>query len=288
MSIQSEITRLSGNVSDALTAIANKGVTVPAGSNSDDLSTLIGQIQTGGGGTPAISVVDTADSHGGTVRTITALDISDSTLTTADQLAQGVTAYNKLGVKLTGTGGGGGGATQHTIHLEFSDSTDTDIEVDYDNALIGTMITSYAPSPWTYNNKTVVEAQLDGVTWYEYTPIPIGVELIDYTAVSNNTAIDATGAAVTQEWYYASDYTPIETGMNFSYRAGIWFYIGFYDASKAVIGTFYVYNYATQDPNDPNTGYGGISGTNIPPNAAYLRLCGTGAESAYMSLIRTA
>ena len=50
MSISSEITRLSGNVSDALTAIAAKGVTVPSGSNSDDLATLIGQIQAGGGG----------------------------------------------------------------------------------------------------------------------------------------------------------------------------------------------------------------------------------------------
>jgi len=48
MSIQSEITRISGNVSDALSAVANKGVTVPAGSNSDDLATLIGQIPAGG------------------------------------------------------------------------------------------------------------------------------------------------------------------------------------------------------------------------------------------------
>lgn len=50
MSIQNEITRLSGNVSAALTAISNKGVTVPTGSNSDDLATLIAQIETGGGG----------------------------------------------------------------------------------------------------------------------------------------------------------------------------------------------------------------------------------------------
>ena len=50
MSISSEISRISGNISDALTAIAAKGVTVPAGSNSDDLATLIGSIQTGGGG----------------------------------------------------------------------------------------------------------------------------------------------------------------------------------------------------------------------------------------------
>ena len=49
MSISSEITRISGNVSDALTAIGAKGVTVPTGSNSDDLATLIGSIQTGGG-----------------------------------------------------------------------------------------------------------------------------------------------------------------------------------------------------------------------------------------------
>lgn len=60
------------------------------------------------GGTPAIAIVDTPDSHGGVVREITALDISDSTLETADQLAQGITGYNKDGVKLTGTGSGGG------------------------------------------------------------------------------------------------------------------------------------------------------------------------------------
>lgn len=51
MSISSEITRISGNVSAALTAIENKGVTVPQGSTSDDLATLIGLIQTGGGET---------------------------------------------------------------------------------------------------------------------------------------------------------------------------------------------------------------------------------------------
>lgn len=48
MSIQSEITRISGNVSDALDAIENKGVTIPSGANSDDLADLIAQI-TGGG-----------------------------------------------------------------------------------------------------------------------------------------------------------------------------------------------------------------------------------------------
>lgn len=44
MSIQSEINRISGNVSDSLDAVAAKGVTVPQGANSDDLPTLIASI----------------------------------------------------------------------------------------------------------------------------------------------------------------------------------------------------------------------------------------------------
>jgi len=48
MSIASEITRISGNVSDSLSAVAAKGVTVPSGSNSDDLAGLIALINSGG------------------------------------------------------------------------------------------------------------------------------------------------------------------------------------------------------------------------------------------------
>ena len=54
MSIQSEITRISTNVSDALDAIEDKGVTIPSGANSDDLADLIAQI-TGGGGVGGIT-----------------------------------------------------------------------------------------------------------------------------------------------------------------------------------------------------------------------------------------
>ena len=50
MSVQSEITRLSDNVTAALAAIAGKGVTVPDGSNSDSLASLIAAIEAGGGG----------------------------------------------------------------------------------------------------------------------------------------------------------------------------------------------------------------------------------------------
>ena len=48
MSVQTQIDRISGNVSAALSAIAEKGVTVPDGSTSDTLAELIQAIQAGG------------------------------------------------------------------------------------------------------------------------------------------------------------------------------------------------------------------------------------------------
>lgn len=71
MSISSEISRISKNVSDSLDAVAAKGVTVPSGSTSDDLPDLIAQISSGGGG-GSIVISDTTDAAGGTIRTITA------------------------------------------------------------------------------------------------------------------------------------------------------------------------------------------------------------------------
>lgn len=117
-----------------------------------------------GGGTGAISVVDTTDTHGGTVRTITALDISDTTAVAAD-VAQGKYFYTAAGVKTAGTGSGGGpSATQHTIYFEFSDETDTTITAYYDSTFISDAIT--ATEPTTYGSKTVESASLDGVAWY--------------------------------------------------------------------------------------------------------------------------
>lgn len=68
MSIASEITRLQGVKSDILTAIGNKGVTVPAGSALDDCPGLIASIPTGPVGTERIGnndyhVVTLSDGH---------------------------------------------------------------------------------------------------------------------------------------------------------------------------------------------------------------------------------
>ena len=120
------------------------------------------------GGTPAISVVDTTDTHGGTIRTITALDISDTTAVASD-VASGKYFYTAAGVKTQGTDSGGSpSATSHTIYFEFSDSTNTSIVGYWDSSFISDSIT--ATTPTTYGGKTVTLAQLDGVTWYSYSP----------------------------------------------------------------------------------------------------------------------
>ena len=49
MSVQTQIDRISGAVSAALTALSEKGVTVPAGTKVDDLAALISGIEAGGG-----------------------------------------------------------------------------------------------------------------------------------------------------------------------------------------------------------------------------------------------
>lgn len=91
MSISSEIARISQNVSDSLDAVALKGVTVPSGSNSDDLPGLIAQIQQGSGS--AISIVDEFDANGGIIRHINAVSLQGDTVS-PETLLTGYTAHN--------------------------------------------------------------------------------------------------------------------------------------------------------------------------------------------------
>ena len=120
MSISSEISRISGNISDSLDAVAAKGVTVPSGSNSDDLPGLIAQITSGGGS--AISIVDTLDANGGTIRTITAANLSSDTVT-ASHLEYGYTAHDASGSAITGTLSPGVTPTG-TINITSNGTTD--------------------------------------------------------------------------------------------------------------------------------------------------------------------
>lgn len=161
MSISSEITRISGNVSDALTAIANKGVTVPSGSNSDDLATLIAQISSGGTG--AITITDTTDSHGGTIREITGIDISDTTATASD-VASGKYFYTAAGTKTQGTYSGPSGTKNISI---TSNGTTTENVTSYASASISVNVpNSYSSSDEgkVVSNGALVSQTSDTVT----------------------------------------------------------------------------------------------------------------------------
>lgn len=104
MSVQTEIDRISGNVSAALAAIAEKGVTVPDGSTSDALAELIASIQAGGGGiifstgifTPAEDATSCTIQHGlGVVPDIVAYWTQEST-TLAYTMIFGVNAVRGI------------------------------------------------------------------------------------------------------------------------------------------------------------------------------------------------
>lgn len=250
--------------------------------------TASGQKVLGTGSTGnAISVVDTTDSHGGTIRTITAVDISDTTAIASD-VASGKYFYTANGTKTLGTGSGGStpSATKHTIHFDFSDETDTDIDVYYDDALLATMIQEYTPT--TYGQKTVILAQLDGVTWYEPASIPLNTQLVDYNAVLTGYTVESDGSVITSEaWNCITDYIPINPTMTFSFKCTQYANIGFYDNNKTVIGTVVANDIKESAADYIASGY--LTPSIIPSRTVYVVLCGNsyGIENT-LSLIRTA
>jgi len=68
----------------------------------EEMADAISAIKLSEGGTPAIGIEDTIDSHGGIIRNITAVDISDTTAV-ASNVSKGKTFYNAKGVKTVGT-----------------------------------------------------------------------------------------------------------------------------------------------------------------------------------------
>lgn len=100
MSIASEIVALTTDRNDIRTALVNKGVTAAANHGFDDFASDIASIVTGG----TFNVIETPDSHGGTVLEITTqdLDLSNDTVT-PETLLSGYTAHDASGMQITGT-----------------------------------------------------------------------------------------------------------------------------------------------------------------------------------------
>lgn len=238
-----------------------------------------------------ISISDVSNSTG-TTAAITSTVPSYGTKTisqngTYNASTDGYDGFSSVTVNVSGGGSGTPSQTQHTIYFEFSDNTNTTLTGYWNDSFISSAITATTPS--TYNNKTVTLAQLDGITWYEPTNIPIGVELIDYTKVTDDYAIAQNGEAEAAEWFCATDYTVIDPTMTFTYRQSYWHYLAFYNAQKAFLGSILTYNDGTQDANDNNIGYGTLTPAKIPSTAMYVRLTGfKNPNSNNTSLIRTA
>lgn len=119
--------------------------------------------------------------------------------------------------------------------------------------------------------------------------IPLNTQLIDFTAITTGYVIGSNGDPYGNEYSYCSDFTKIDPSMTFVFKGYQWWNLGFYDSSKTFISGGMQDNY--KDSADGEIVTGTLSSTNIPENAAYIRLSGypyTIADESTMSLIRTA
>lgn len=182
--------------------------------------------------------------------------------------------------------GGTPSATAHTIVFEFTDSTSTTLTGYWDGSFISDAIR--ATKPVTYNNKQVSVAQLDGVTWYTPTAIPIGEELVDYEAAITGRYVSKDGSIVEGDaWNCVTDYIPIDASMTFTFKCTQYANIGFYDSNKNPIST--VFADSIKESAEDYIASGTLTPSIIPEDADYIVLQGNSyAITETLSLIRTA
>ena len=148
-----------------------------------------------GGSTEAISIVDTSDSHGGDVRTITALDISDTTATASDVI-NSKWFYTADGTKTQGTGTGG---ITPTGNINITQSGQTDV-TNYATATVaaGTAGTPTATKGTVSNHSVSVTPSVTNTAGYISggTETGTAVTVSASELVSGNKEITANGTNI--------------------------------------------------------------------------------------------
>lgn len=214
MSIASEISRISQNVSDSLDAVALKGVTVPSGSTSDDLPTLIGLIPTGGGG---MTVVETQDSHGGTIVTITGEEVKlqskSATPTTSSQTVQPDEGYTGLSQVIVGAipsqyivPTGTKSITANGTGIDVAAFASVDVAVPASSPSLQDKTVNITPSETAQSQTVTKDSGYDGL---DEVTVNVGAISSSYVGSGitrrSSTDLTASGATVTAPaGYYAS------------------------------------------------------------------------------------
>ena len=295
------------DTSDIHATYSNNTLTINTVTNSSSARWRSGQVYnyelstigTGGGSSSPTLVTKEITSNGTYTASNDSADGYSSV--TVNVPSSGITPTGSINITTNGThdvtnyasavvsvsnGGSTPSATKHTIHFDFSDETDTDIDVYYNDALLATMIQAYTPT--AYGQKTVILAQLDGVTWYEPTNIPLNTQLVDYNAVLTGYTINNDGSITTSDaWNCVTDYIPINPTMTFSFKCRQYANIGFYDKNKNPISPAEADE--IKESVEDYTAFGYLTPSIIPLRAAYVVLSGNtyGIEDT-LSLIRTA
>lgn len=236
MSINSEISRLSGNVSDALDAIADKGVTVPAGANSNNLATLIASIPTGGGD-DFITGTQTANTrfwtgtasfdsleHGQTIiywlpRATAAGDAGNRTCGVSVRYNSSTTYA--AGTAISSMTGEGSTSSTDWLNLTLSDGTETGwIPCYYSGA---TRLTSHYAAGNAIRFIYLVNASVAGVLYTGWWADANYVDGNTYDRIRLNNSIKAKTAIVANTFIVGDDsgYFQLGAGTTFNLDRGI-------------------------------------------------------------------
>lgn len=201
---------------NTIATLNNETKTLTTGGTWVEADIQITDTSSGGSGTGAISVVDTIDSHGGTVRTITGLDISDTTAVASD-VAQGKYFYTADGTKTAGVANSGGSlpALQAKTNISPTTSSQT-ITADsgYDglsSVQINAMPVMTLPSSSSASSLGTSKATITPSSSIQYLNIPIGyngaAQYYTISAVSGGPTPSATQHTIYFEFSDSTDTT---------------------------------------------------------------------------------